>query len=165
MLFRSAHFPIRDYENKGGQAKAWIEVGASQPDMQPASFSNYGKKEVDIFAPGTEIYATAPDNGYKVLQGTSMAAPVVAGCAALLRAYYPELTAEQVKAILLKSVTKVKGKVNMPVDDEKSEAASAKGKEYKAGKIKYKKLCKSGGIVNVYNAVKVAEEMKGGGRK
>jgi subtilisin family serine protease len=153
------HFPSRVYADRSGQANAWIEVGASQPDMQPASFSNYGKKEVDLFAPGTDIYSTTPNNTYKVLQGTSMASPVVAGCAALLRAYYPDLTAEQVKLILLKSVTKVSGKMVMPVDDEKKEKADEAHKTLKPGKIKYKKLCNSGGIINVYNAVKMAEAM------
>ncbi len=154
------HFPTRDYGDKSGQAKAWIEVGASQPDMTPARFSNYGKKEVDVFAPGTEIYSSTPDNTYSTLQGTSMASPVVAGCAALLRAYYPDLTAEQVKAILLKSVTKVSGKVNKPADDDKTEKAKEEDKTYDPGKISYKKLCRSGGIVNVYEAVKLAEAMK-----
>jgi subtilisin family serine protease len=154
------HFPTRTYADKSGEAKAWIEVGASQPDMEPASFSNYGSKDVDLFAPGTEIYSTTPDNTYKVQQGTSMASPVVAGCAALLRAYYPELTAEQVKEILMKTVTKVSGKKSCPVDDDKSEKAAEEDKVLKPGKITYKKLCKSGGIVNVYNAVKMAEGMK-----
>ncbi len=156
------HFPTRHYADKSGEAKAWIEVGASQPDMQPASFSNYGSKEVDLFAPGTEIYSTTPDNTYKVLQGTSMASPVVAGCAALLRAYYPDLTAEQVKIILVKSVTKVPGKMLLPIDDEAEVKQNSKNKEPKIAKTSYKKLCRSGGIVNVYKAVKVAEAMKTG---
>ncbi len=85
-----------------------------------------------------------------------MASPVVAGCAALIRAYYPELTAEQVKSILIKSVTKIPGKVNIPLDEDREEH----GKKTKTGKTKYKNLCKSGGIVNVYNAVVMAEAMK-----
>ena len=72
-----------------------------------------------------------------------MAAPVVAGCAALLRAYFPDLTAEQIKQILMKSVTKVPGKMIMPVDDEKAEEAEDNNKKLKEGKISYKKLCKS----------------------
>lgn len=156
------HFPTRDYADHSGQAKAWIEVGASQPNMQPASFSNYGKKDVDLFAPGTEIYSTTPDNTYQSLQGTSMASPVVAGCAALLRAYFPDLTAEQVKDILINTVTPVPGKVMKPMDDDAQEKAQEKGKELKPSKTTYKKLCKSGGIVNVYNAVKLASTMKAG---
>jgi subtilisin family serine protease len=154
------HFPVRKYADKSGEAKAWIEVGASQTDMQPAFFSNYGKKDVDLFAPGYRIYSTTPGNQYQLLDGTSMASPVVTGCAALIRAYYPQLSAEQVKSILMNSVTKVSMKVKTPVDDEKKEKANEKGKEYKSGTIKYSKLCKSGGIVNVYNAVKLADTMK-----
>ena len=96
------------------------------------------------------------------MQGTSMASPVVAGCAALLRAYFPDLTAEQVKVILLSTVTKVPGKVEKPMDDDAQEKADEKGKELKPSKTTYKKLCKSGGIVNVYNAVKLATTMKAG---
>lgn len=85
----------------------WITVGASTRynDNLKASFSNYGQR-VDIFAPGLEIYSTVTKSGYKFLQGTSMASPVVAGCAALLWAYFPSLTAAEVKDILLKTANK-----------------------------------------------------------
>ncbi len=155
-LQNKEHFPTRIFADGSGQASAWIEVGASQPNMQPAPFSNYNKKSVDLFAPGTEIYSTTPDNEYKNLQGTSMASPVVAGCAALIRAYYPQLSAEQVKDVLMKSVTKVNGKMPLPLDDDQQESE----KKVKPKKIKYSKLCKSGGIVNVYNAAKLADSIK-----
>ncbi len=154
------HYPTRTYADKSGEAKSWIEVGASQPNMQPASFSCYGKKEVDLFAPGTEIYSTTPDNTYKSLQGTSMASPVTAGCAAIIRAYFPALSAEQVKDILLKSVYKVPGKVTCPMDDDKQEKAQDEGKELKPKSVKFSKLCKSGGIVNAYNAAQLALSME-----
>jgi len=144
------NFPNRRYAKKGifGKKSAdnWIEVGASEPDGHPASFSNYGKKNVDVFAPGTEIYSTVPDGKYANEQGTSMASPVTAGAAALILSYYPELTATQVKDILVQSVTPVKGKVRKPGSK---------------GKTKYKKICVSGGIINTYKAIELAQKMTG----
>jgi subtilisin family serine protease len=60
--------------------------------MLESGFSNYNKKMVNVFAPGEEIYSTVPHNEYKYLQGTSMASPVVAGAAAVLLAYMPNLS-------------------------------------------------------------------------
>lgn len=135
------------YPNKffadGGVAPNFINVGACMWDNRVADFSNYGKKNVDVFAPGVIIYSTVPNDKYKNLQGTSMASPMVSGVAAVVRSYFPDLTAEEVKKILMKSVVKVKGKVNLPSSDEKM--------------VKMKKLCRSGGIVNLYNAIKMAE--------
>ena len=76
------------------------------PDKQgkPCSFSNYGKNEVDVFAPGTEIISVTAGNEYTESQGTSIAAPVVTAVAAMIRAYFPKLKASQVKEILIKSV-------------------------------------------------------------
>jgi subtilisin family serine protease len=156
------HYPTRNYEDKSGTATGWIEVGASTSTGQPAEFSCYGKNEVDLFAPGTSIYSTIPDDQYASLQGTSMASPVVAGCAAILRSYFPQLTAAQVREILIKTVTKVPGKVKRPIDDDKQEAASEKHKTLKAKKTKFSKLCQSGGIVNVNNAVAEAIRLTSG---
>lgn len=105
-----------------------------------ASFSNYGKKTVDLFAPGFQIYSTAPDNKYINESGTSMAAPSVAGTAAIIRSYFPELKAEEVKAALMKTVTPMKKALVVPGTPNK--------------KKKLKDLCISGGFVNVNNAVK-----------
>ena len=76
-----------------------------------ASFSNYGIKNVDIFAPGQDIYSTLPENKYKENSGTSMAAPAVAGLAALIRSQYPKLSAAKVKDIILQSGTPINTKV------------------------------------------------------
>ncbi|MCS6991452.1 MAG: S8 family peptidase [Chitinophagales bacterium] len=130
------------YFADGGKATNFINVGASTPDGKPADFSNYGKKTVDVFAPGVNIYSTVPENKYRSLQGTSMAAPVVAGTAALIRSYYPQLTAEQIRKILIKSVTKMKGKAPLP----------GSGK-----RVRWKRLCVSAGIVNAYQALLLAE--------
>src|SRR5690606_13466270 len=109
-------------------------------------FSNYGKRTVDVFAPGVKIYSTMPENEYKDQQGTSMAAPVVAGMAALIRSYYPSLTAVQVKEIIIKSVVPVNKRVKI---------RDANGQ---AKRVKFSDLSVSGGIVNVYNALLLAEQ-------
>jgi subtilisin family serine protease len=107
-----------------------------------ADFSNYGAKNVDVFAPGVEIYATVPNNEYKYEQGTSMASPNAAGVAALIRSYYPQLTASQVKHILMDSGTPISETV--VVDETKKE-------------ITFSNACVSGKIVNAYNALQMAE--------
>ena len=103
----TANFPTRTYLN-GGQAQRWIEVGASSwegGDQLAASFSNYGAASVDVFAPGVSIYSTIPDDQYERIDGTSMAAPMVTGLAALLMAYHPDLTALQVRDLILETAT------------------------------------------------------------
>ena len=110
-----------------------------------AKFSNYGKVNVDAFAPGVKIYATTPDNTYKYLQGTSMAAPNAAGVAALIRSYYPKLSAQQVKRILIDSGVAIAADVIVG------------GKE--ADIRPFVNLSKSGKIVNAYNALLMAEKM------
>ncbi|PYF70035.1 S8 family peptidase [Pedobacter nutrimenti] len=143
------NFPDRRY-NDGGQAGAFIVVGASgwkDDESLKASFSNYGKTTVDVFAPGVKIYSTVPDSKYENLDGTSMASPAVAGLAALIRSYYPKFSAQQVKDIILKSVVKVNHNVNLKV-----------GEETKS--VPFSDLCVTGGIVNVYNALKLAAETK-----
>lgn len=111
----------------------FIKVGASgftDDEQLVVPFSNYGKLSVDVFAPGLGINSTIPGNLYEAHSGTSMAAPVVAGMAAVIREYYPKLTARQVKEIIMKSVVK---------------------------REVLKDLCVSSGIVNAYNALKLAE--------
>ncbi len=107
-----------------------------------ADFSNYGKVNVDIFAPGVQIYATTPNNSYEYLAGTSMASPNVAGVAALLRAYFPTLSALQVKNIIMESGTSLSNSIIL---------AGSKGSETKLGNIS-----KTGKIVNAYNALILA---------
>jgi subtilisin family serine protease len=143
------NFPRAVYANQSGSASSWIEIGATtwvKGKHVVADFSNYGKENVDVFAPGVDIYSTIPDSKYASFDGTSMAAPVTAGVAALLRSYYPSLTANQVKDILMQSAVKVKGKVFLP------------GKESKR-KVKMTDLCRSGAIINAYRAVEMAEKI------
>jgi subtilisin family serine protease len=151
------NFPTDRFEKRGflnlfgsKYADNWIEVGAlnwKTGEVLAAPFSNYSPEYVDLFAPGMSIYSTTPDNGYEDLQGTSMAAPVVAGVAAMLRSYYPDLTAEQVKSILMQSAVKDRTKVKKPGSKEDM--------------VSFSTLSVTGGIVNAYEAVKLAEQTKG----
>lgn len=129
-------------------ATNWLEVGASAyklDDELKASFSNYGKYTVDVFAPGFMINSTVPNSKYEEFDGTSMAAPVVSGLAALILSYYPHLTATQVKDIIIKSVVKVERKIKYK--NELDETV----------RVPFADICVSGGIVNAYNALKLAE--------
>ncbi len=146
------NYPNDKYKKRGWfwkpkMAKTWIEVGAlnyEKGENMVAPFSNYGTNNVDLFAPGMKIYSTLPDNEYRNLQGTSMAAPVVAGVAALVRSYYPNLSAKQVKKILMASSTKVNQQVIKPGTEDK---------------VPFSSLSVSGGIVNAYAALKMAARM------
>jgi subtilisin family serine protease len=113
-----------------------------------SSFSNYGKLNVDIFAPGSEIYSTYPKDEYESIQGTSMASPEVAGVAALVRSYYPNLTASQVKHIIMNSGIEFSKEVIKP---------SKRGSD--PVKVKFEELSVSGRILNAYNALLMAEKM------
>ena len=151
-----SNFPNDSYEKPRGflfwkkkKAKSWIEVGALNflpGDYMVAPFSNYGSKEVDIFAPGMAIYSTIPDDQYTELPGTSFSSPITAGVAAVLRSYFPSLKAEQVKDILLSSATKINRDVIIPGSDERKP---------------FKDLCVSGGVLNMFDAIKLASKTKG----
>lgn len=146
-LTQEANFPNADYL-AGGQAETWIEVGASSfgnPEPFVADFSNYGKTRVDLLAPGDDIYSTIPGSTYTNHDGTSMAAPVVSGVAAVVMAYYPTLSAKEVKEILLASA------VRYP-----ERTVAAPGEE--ATTVPLTDLCRTGGIVNLYAALQAAEK-------
>lgn len=125
-----------------------ITVGALAPTYGAtmiATFSNYGNNNVDVFAPGDDIYSTMPDNNYEFQGGTSMAAPAVAGIAALIRSHYPSLTAAQVKKVLMQSGLPSKATVVLAGDSENTKPFS--------------KISKSGKMVNAYNALILAENI------
>lgn len=111
-----------------------------------ASFSSYGKENVDLFAPGHEIFLTKAHTEYEYNSGTSFSSPIVAGIAALLRSYYPSLTAPEVKQILMNSAIKHDILVKIPSEKETNLM------------VPFVELSKSGGIVNAYNALLLAEE-------
>ncbi|GAB3564089.1 S8 family peptidase [Spirosoma luteolum] len=137
------NYPAPRFEDGGAIANV-ITVGASAESVSPelvASFSNYGKQNVDVFAPGKDIYSTVPGSKYENNSGTSMASPVVAGVAAVLKSYFPRLTYADIKRIIMASATPYKTSVRRPESDKMVEFSS---------------LSKTGGIVNLYEAVKLA---------
>ncbi len=143
-----ASFPNRFYED-GGEAALWIEVGASDwgdANALAAPFTNYSPSRVDVFAPGVEILSTTPDNQYERNQGTSMASPVVAGVAALIMSYYPELTAAQVKQVILETATRYA--------DQNVQLPGGAG-----GVRPFGQLSLTGGVVNAYAALQRAAEL------
>ena len=128
----------------GQQAPNLITVGAtaSKLDQQMVHwYSNYGQVGVDVFAPGVQVYSTMPGQRYAPNTGTSMAAPMVSGVAAVLKSYFPHLTAVDLKRIILKSVVSLHTPVIKPGTVQLVDFAT---------------LSKTGGIVNLYEAVKLA---------
>jgi cell wall-associated protease len=146
----SENFPNPVFQDGSGVAKNFITVGASGDPTNggfTASFSNYGKKSVDVFAPGVNIYSTLPGgNKYGAMSGTSMATPVVAGVAALILEYFPDLSAEQVKYVIEQSAEPITEKVKLPGTTDSVNLAD---------------ISVTGGEVNAYNAVKLASTLKG----
>jgi subtilisin family serine protease len=143
--------PVLTGSNK--KTTNWITVGASGPTESKLVpyFSNYSKHEVDVFAPGSNIYSSVPGGDqYDSEDGTSMASPVVAGVAALIMSYYPELTPAQVKASIEKSASPLEIKVAKPVKG---------GGEENMTLVPFSELSKSGGVINAYEAVKLADTM------
>jgi cell wall-associated protease len=143
------NFPTRNYKDGKTKSNIWITVGASGDPSNgglTASFSNYGQKEVDVFAPGVKIYSALPGgNAYGDKSGTSMACPVVAGVAAFVLEYYPALTAKQLKYVIEKSAVNPDELVKKPGTDEK---------------VNLSELSKTGGLVNAFEAIKLAATLK-----
>ena len=137
-------------DNVNGQevSDTYIRVGALAPKYgsgMVAGFSNYGKSNVDVFAPGASVYSTTPENEYDTKGGTSMAAPGVAGIAALVRSYYPNLSAAQVKQIIMDSGLAINTKVIVGGNSEDVRP--------------FADLSKSAKMVNAYNALIIAAKM------
>ncbi|MDE3184519.1 MAG: S8 family serine peptidase [Bacteroidota bacterium] len=143
------NFPNPVYRDGSGVDPDFITVGASGDSTNggfTASFSNYGKKSVDLFAPGVNIYSTLPNDKFGDFSGTSMATPVVAGVAALILEYYPDLSAQQVKYVIDNSVTPITQKVKLPGTEDSVSLAD---------------ISITGGELNAYNALKLASTLKG----
>ena len=132
---KTDNYPTSRYSFQKESFKSYLTIGASTPNAKilNASFSNYGKTKVDVFAPGEKIYNSIPDNKYKWLQGTSMAAPVVSGAAAFLASYYPKLSMQDIKEILMSTATKHEGP--------------------------FSKLSVTGGVINLKCAIKKAKKV------
>jgi cell wall-associated protease len=139
-------YPNAFFKSNGEKADNFITVGASgsSSSLLVADFSDYGKTSVDIFAPGVDIYSTIPGNKYEWDNGTSEASPVVAGIAALIWSYYPKLTYKQVKNCIEKSVTPINTLVTKPGTNKK---------------VPFSSLSTTGGIVNAYQAILIAEQL------
>ena len=132
----------------------FITIGAISSNYNEnllANFTNYGKINVDVFAPGVQIYSTTPENEYQYFNGTSMASPGTAGVAALIRSYYPQLSASQVKQILMNSGSKLELEVLKPGTQSQENP--------KGIKVPFSELSVSGRIINAYNALKMADAM------
>jgi len=141
-----SNFPSATYRS-GVAPTNLLTVGASGPkddENLPAEFSNYSKKQVDVFAPGVGIYSTLPGNKYGNESGTSMASPVTAGIAAVLKSYFPSLTAADLKRIIRQSAQVHHTQVLVP---------GAEGK-----KADFSTLSSTGGIVDLYEAVRLAQQ-------
>jgi subtilisin family serine protease len=143
------NFPNR-WLTKRRKAPNWIEVGANawQDDKNlPGNFSNYSQEGVDLFAPGVDMYSTLPGNKYKSNSGTSMAAPVVSGVTALIMAHYPGLKPSEIKDILKQSVY-----------NQADQLVIQPGKEEE---VLFGNLSVTGGLVNAYRALQLAESLEG----
>jgi cell wall-associated protease len=145
------NFPLAYFLDGKTKAANWITVGASAAETKAggltAYFSNYGKDQVDVFAPGLNIYSTVPGgNTYAKLSGTSMASPVVAGLAAMVLSYYPDLSPRQVKYVIEKSAQMPPYKVKKPGTDEMVNLAD---------------ISNTGGVINAFEAIKLAGTLKG----
>lgn len=144
------NFPSRNFNNDTLKVFSnWITVGASGATVNEiaAPFSNFGKREVNLFAPGVKIYSTIPGgNAYGEKDGTSMAAPVVSGIAALLLSYHPDISAKQLIEILEQSSKKINTTFPKPGAQEE---------------ITLSDLSITGAIVNTYDALKLASKVKG----
>ncbi|MDQ3556342.1 MAG: S8 family peptidase, partial [Gemmatimonadota bacterium] len=148
-LGRKPSYPTPNYQN-GGRAQNWIEVGASSwgvADSLAAPFSNYGQGQVDVFAPGVDILSTVPGDEYERNSGTSMAAPVVSGLAALLMAYYPDLSATDVKRIILESASR------------RAEQRVVRPGSTTGETVPFGSLSGTGGVVNAEAALRIADQM------
>ncbi len=97
-----SYFPASK-DKKGKVFPNYMRVGASDKQGKPCSFSNYGKEEVDVFAPGVEVTSVTVGGRYTQSQGTSIASPAAAATAAIIRSYFPRLKAAQVKNILIET--------------------------------------------------------------
>lgn len=146
---KTPYYPSdNNYDGTPEICNNFINVGSISKRLDNtfvSPFSNYGKQNVDLFAPGEEIYTTTKENTYGTDSGTSLAAPMVSGTAALIWSYYPKLTAVEVKQIILDSGTSYNFEVIVPGTKDK--------------KVPFSELSKSGKVLNVYNAMKLAEKV------
>lgn len=149
------NFPTSKYEFQTAKLDHFLTIGASTrfpKDKKQgfgnlaADFSNYGQVGVDVFAPGYEIWNTVPQSDYAKLQGTSMAAPMVAGVAAMLKSYFPKLSMLEIKNIMLTTASDYKGSMQQMPGEETA--------------VDFGKLSTTGGVVDVLAAVKACKKLE-----
>ena len=149
-LSQITFYPNRHMQ-EGRELTNLMVVASADKNGNPAMAANYGAHEVDLFAPGMEIYSSYPGDTYKAGTGTGLSAATVAGVAALIKAYYPELTGTQIRQLLIDQVTSRKG-----VEVEKGCRVDGKNSQ---DLFVFEQLCVSAGIVNAYRAVVAAAEL------
>ena len=145
---KNDNYPNDQYFGNNEFSETFINIGASSINYDEnikGSFSNYGKKNVDIFAPGVSIYSALPENKYEFQSGTSMAAPATSGVASLIFSYFPKLSAKKVKEIIIESGISIDFEID-GIEENK--------------KVSFKDISKSGKIVNAYNALILASRSK-----
>lgn len=147
-LAKQVFFPHRWMDGSKELTNLMV-IASSDKNGNPSMNSNYGAKELDLFAPGTNIYASYMGDTYKTGTGAGLASATVAGVAALVKAYYPHLTGAQIRNILLESVTSRKG-------TEVEKGIIVDGKQAQ-DLFLFEDLCLSGGILNAYQAVVTAD--------
>jgi cell wall-associated protease len=147
---KGGNFPTSMYDFQTKKLDHFLTIGSSTKSAKkgqlPSTFSNYGTTHVDVFAPGSEIYNSVPQSEYQELQGTSMASPMVAGVAAMLKSYFPERSMKEIKDVILATATDYKGSMqHLPGTEDDVDFAT---------------LSITGGVVNVKNAVKALLKME-----
>ncbi len=143
------NYPTSMYPFQTKKLDHFITIGSSTRNTEealPSSFSNYGKKGVDVFAPGSEIYNSVPQSEYRELQGTSMACPMVSGAAAMLKSYFPEMSMKEIADVLLSTSKSYKGTMQKHPETKKM--------------VDFAELSVTGGVVNLKNAVEKCLEME-----
>lgn len=151
---KSERYPNDDTNTLTEYTDNVLTIGAlnyNYGEEMVAGFSNYGQTKVDVYAPGVRIYATTPNDKFEFLQGTSMASPNAAGVAALVRAFYPKLSAKQVKEVIMNSGVAIPNEVVVGEGDDETKTA-------------FSKTCRSGKIVNAYNAIILADKVSRGAK-
>lgn len=138
------NYPMRKFKEEDS-VSLFLTVGASTNNIKrlAADFSNYGRN-VDLFAPGKDIYSLVPQSQYKKLDGTSMASPMVAGAAAFLKSYYPNLSMSEIKSAIEKSVRNYSNKTSL--------LPSGLYSSY------FRDFCRTAGVLDLFNAIKFCEK-------
>lgn len=143
------NYPTSTYSFQTKKNDHYLTIGASTKDPKhlAADFSNYGLTKVDVFAPGFEIYNSVPQSEYKILQGTSMAAPMVAGVAAMLKSYFPNMTMLEIKNVILSTSKKYPKATTLKPGTE-------------ADQVSLASISVTGGVVDVAAAVKACMKLE-----